>query len=176
MRYTFKDLVELVACHRRAEFTNIYEYLHKTSNPEDNEILDKVSKYFEVPVEDLKSKKKYAEIAFARQVYMTTIKICSTRTLAEVARTVEKDHATVCHALKTIKKDYEYNTVRRNKIRHFIALLDKSKQELLLDFLNERNPSILASYSIEQNRVTAPSAYKERIAKIGYEVSKNENL
>ena len=166
----------MVASHRRAEFTHIYEYLHKTSNPEDNEILNKVSTYFEIPVADLKSKKKYAEIAFARQVYMTTIKICSTRTLAEVARTVEKDHATVCHALKTIKKDYEYNTVRRNKIRHFIALLDKSKQELLLDFLNERNPSILASYSIEQNRVTAPSAYKERIAKIGYEVSKNENL
>jgi hypothetical protein len=176
MRYTFKDLVEMVASHRRAEFTHIYEYLHKTSNPEDNEILDKVSKYFEVPVADLKSKKKYAEIAFARQVYMTTIKVCSTRTLAEVPRTVDKDHATVCHALKTVRKDYEYNAVRRNKIRRFIALLDKSKQELLLDFLNERNPNILTAYSIEQERVTAPSAYKERIAKGRHEVSKDADL
>jgi len=165
MRYTYKDLVELVACHRRAEFTHIYEYLHKTSNPEDNEILSEVSKYFEVSVADLKSKKKYSEVAFARQVYMTTIKVCSTRTLAEVARTVNKDHATVCHAIKTIKMDYEYNAVRRKKIRHFIALLDKSKQELLLDFLNERNPSVLTAYSIEPERVTAPSEYKERIAK-----------
>jgi hypothetical protein len=29
MRYTFKDLVEMVPFARRAEFTKIYEYLHK---------------------------------------------------------------------------------------------------------------------------------------------------
>lgn len=171
MRYTYKDLVEMVAAHRRAEFTHIYEYLHKTSNPEDNEIMSKVSSYFEVPVADLKSNKRYADVAFARQVYMATIKVCSTRTLAEVARTVEKDHATVCHAMKTVKRDYQYNAVRRNKIRHFIALLDKSKQELLLDYLNERNPNILTAYAAEPERVTTPSAYQDRITSCRLNVS-----
>jgi len=93
----------------------------------------------------------------ARQVYMVTIKVCSTKTLAQVARIVEKDHATVCHAMKTLRMDYEFNPVRRNKIRQYISSLDQVKQELLLDFFNERNPNILASYAANSERVAAPS-------------------
>jgi chromosomal replication initiation ATPase DnaA len=160
MRYTFKDLVDLVHVNKRAEFTKIYEYLHKVDNPQENEILEKVSKHFEVSPKEIKGRKKYADIVFARQMFMTTIKVCSTKTLAQVARIVERDHATVCHALKTLRVDYEYDPVRRKKIRHFIADLDPTKQELLLDFFNERNPNILASYSIDVDRVTAPSELK----------------
>jgi hypothetical protein len=116
-----------------------------------------VSRHFEVPVADIKSSKRFADIVLARQVYMTAVKVCSTKSLAEVARTVNKDHATVCHALKTVKGDYSYNAVRRNKIRHFIADLDQTKQELLLDFFDERNPDILAAYAVRPERVTAPS-------------------
>jgi chromosomal replication initiation ATPase DnaA len=157
MRYTYRDLVELVHVTKRADFTKIYEYLHKVDSPQENDLLNKISDHFKVPTSDIKSPKKYAEIVLARQMYMTTVKVCTTKTLAEVARLVHKDHATVCHALKTIKRDYEYNAVRRNKIRHFIAKLDEAKQELLLDFFNERNPDILASYSIDADRVTAPA-------------------
>jgi CRISPR/Cas system CSM-associated protein Csm3 (group 7 of RAMP superfamily) len=157
MRYTFKDLVNMVPVVRRAEFTKIYEYLHKVDNPHENDILEKVSKHFEVPTADIKSDKRFADVVLARQMYVTAVKVCSTKSLAEVARTVNKDHATVCHAMKTIKGDYSYNAVRRNKIRHFIADLDPTKQELLLDFFNERNPDILASYSVEIDRVTAPA-------------------
>ena len=157
MRYTFKDLVEMVPSQRRKEFTKIYEYLHKMEDPQENTILEKVSRHFEVPVADIKSSKRFADIVLARQVYMTAVKVCSTKSLAEVARTVNKDHATVCHALKTVKGDYSYNAVRRNKIRHFIADLDQTKQELLLDFFNERNPDILAAYAVRPERVTAPS-------------------
>ena len=157
MRYTYRDLVELVHVTKRADFTKIYEYLHKVDSPQENDLLNKISDHFKVPTSDIKSPKKYAEIVLARQMYMTTVKVCTTKTLAEVARLVHKDHATVCHALKTIKRDYEYNAVRRNKIRHFIAKLDEAKQELLLDFFNERNPNILAAYSIDVDRVTASS-------------------
>jgi chromosomal replication initiation ATPase DnaA len=157
MRYTYRDLVELVHVTKRADFTKIYEYLHKVDSPQENDLLHKISDHFKVPTSDIKSPKKYAEIVLARQMYMTTVKVCTTKTLAEVARLVHKDHATVCHALKTIKRDYEYNAVRRNKIRHFIAKLDEAKQELLLDFFNERNPNILAAYSIDVDRVTASS-------------------
>jgi chromosomal replication initiation ATPase DnaA len=157
MRYTFKDLVDLVHVNKRNEFTKIYEYLHKIDNPQENEILEKVGKHFEVTPKEIKGKNRYADVVLARQMFMTTIKVCSTKTLAEVARIVERDHATVCHAMKTMRTDYEYNPVRRKKIRHFIADLDPSRQELLLDFFNERNPDILASYSIDADRVTAPS-------------------
>jgi hypothetical protein len=100
------------------------------------------------------------DVVLARQMFMTTVKVCSTKSLAEVARLVEKDHATVCHALKTMRCDYEYNAVRRNKIRHFIADLDPTRQELLLDFFNERNSNILAAYSVDVDRVTAPAEAK----------------
>jgi hypothetical protein len=160
MRYTYKDLVNMVAPARRGEFTKVYEYLHKVDSPQENELLNKVSDHFKVATSDIKSPKKYAEIVLARQMYMTTIKVCTTKTLAEVARLVHKDHATVCHALKTIKKDYEYNAVRRNKIRHFIAKLDEAKQELLLDFFDERNPNILTAYSVDADRVTTPSEFE----------------
>lgn len=157
MRYTFKDLVDMVPFPRRMEFTKIYEYLHKVNDPEENELLEKVSKHFFVPTSEIKSDKRLADIVLARQVYMTTVKICTTKTLAEVARLTNKDHATVCHAIKTLKRDYEFNAVRRKKIRQFIADLDPAKQELLLDFFNERNPDILTAYAVNPERVTAPS-------------------
>jgi chromosomal replication initiation ATPase DnaA len=157
MRYTFKDLVDLVHVTKRAEFTKIYEYIHKTENQPEDVILNKVSQHFDVPTRDIMSHKRFAEVVLARQVYMVTIKVCSTKTLAQVARIVEKDHATVCHAMKTLRMDYEFNPVRRNKIRHYISSLDQVKQELLLDFFNERNPDILTSYSANTERVTAPS-------------------
>lgn len=157
MRYTFKDLVELVPDSRRAEFTNIYEYLHKITDPKDEDIMDKVTKHFLVSKSDIKSDRKFADVVLARQLYVTTIKVCSTKTLAEVARIVNKDHATVCHAMKVMQRDYEYNAARRHKIRHFIADLNQSQQELLLDFFNERNPDILAAYSVDADRVTTPS-------------------
>jgi chromosomal replication initiation ATPase DnaA len=157
MRYTYKDLVDLVHVTKRAEFTKIYEYLHKVEDPQENKLLEKVSKHFNVKTCDIKSNKRYADIVLARQVYMVTVKVCSTKTLAEVARTMNRDHATVCHALKTLRTDYEYDSVRRKKLRHFIADLDSAKQELLLDFFNERNPDILAAYTIDADRVTAPT-------------------
>ena len=160
MRYTYKDLVNMVAPARRAEFTMIYEYLHKIDNPQDNDLMSKVIKHFKVTPSDIKSKKRITEVVLARQVYMTAIKVCSTKTLAEVARTVDKDHATVCHAMKVIKGDYAFNAVRRNKIRHFIADLEPEQQELLLEFFNERNPDILAAYAADSNRVTAPSQFE----------------
>ena len=157
MRYTFKDLVNMVPSPRRAEFTKVYEYHHKIEDPQENEIMKKVSKHFEVRASDIKSQKRFADVVLARQVYMTAVKVCSTKSLAEVARTVNKDHSTVCHALKTVKGDYAYNAVRRKKIRHFIADLDQTKQELLLDFFDERNPDILAAYTVDIDRVTTPS-------------------
>jgi len=157
MRYTYKDLVDMVPSMRRAEFTNVYEYLHKTSDPSDNYLLEKTSKHFQVSVTQIKSKRKFADVVLARQVYLTAVKVCTTKTLAEIARSIDKDHATVCHAIKTVKSDYQHNAVRRNKIRHFIAKLDITKQELLLDFFDERNPNILAAYSVDADRVAAPS-------------------
>jgi chromosomal replication initiation ATPase DnaA len=157
MRYTFKDLVSLVPDNKRAEFTRVYEYLHKIENPQENEILEMVSNYFKVTPGDIKSDKRYADVVMARHVYMTTVKVCSTKTLAEVARSIDKDHATVCHALRNIRRDYDFNSARRHMIRDYIAQLDQVKQELLLDFFNERNPDILATYAAEAKRVTTPA-------------------
>jgi len=147
----------MVPDSRRAEFTKVYEYLHKVDDPQENELLEKVSRHFNVPTSDIKSDKRIKEVVLARQMYMTTVKVCTTKTLAEVARLAHKDHATVCHALKTLRTDYDYNPARRNKIRHFIADLNESQQELLLDFFNEKNPDILVAYRVNPDRVTTPS-------------------
>jgi SepF-like predicted cell division protein (DUF552 family) len=152
--------VELVPVSKRSEFTKVYEYLHKIENPQENEILEMVSNYFNVTPGDIKSDKRYADVVMARHVYMTTVKVCSTKTLAEVARSIDKDHATVCHALRNIRRDYDFNSVRRHKIRNYIAQLDPVKQELLLDFFNERNPDILTTYAADANRVTTPAESK----------------
>lgn len=157
MRYTYKDLVDMVPSMRRAEFTNVYEYLHKTSDPNDNYLLEKISKHFEVSVTQIKSKRKFSDVVMARQVYLTAVKVCTTKTLSEIARSMNKDHSTVFYAIKTVKSDYQHNAVRRNKIRQLIAKLDTVKQELLLDFFDERNPNILATYSVDADRVAAPS-------------------
>ena len=147
----------MVAPARRAEFTMIYEYLHKIDNPQENDLMAKISKHFKVSPSDIKSDKRIMEVVLARQMYMTAVKVCSTKTLAEVARTINKDHATVCHAMKVMKGDYSFNAVRRNKIRHFIADLEPEQQELLLEFFDERNPDILAAYAADTDRVTAPA-------------------
>ena len=152
--------MELVPVSKRSEFTKVYEYLHKIENPQENEILEMVSNYFNVTPGDIKSDKRYADVVMARHVYMTTVKVCSTKTLAEVARSIDKDHATVCHALRNIRRDYDFNSVRRHKIRNYIAQLDPVKQELLLDFFNERNPDILTAYAADANRVTTPAESK----------------
>ena len=157
MRYTFKDLIELVPSQNRKEFTKVYEYLHKVEDAQENELLEKVGKHFHVPVADIKGTRKFRDVVFARQMFMTTVRVCTTKSLMDVARLVERDHATVSHALKTLRVDYEYNAARRKQIRHFIADLDQTRQELLLDFFNERNPDILTAYTVRPERVTAPS-------------------
>jgi len=160
MRYTFKDLINVVPSQNRAEFTKIYEYLHKVEDAQENELLEKVGRHFHVPVADIKGKRKFRDVVFARQMFMTTVRVCTTKSLMDVARLVERDHATVSHALKTLKVDYDYNAARRKQIRHFIADLDQTRQELLLDFFNERNSNILAAYSVDVDRVTAPAEAK----------------
>jgi hypothetical protein len=157
MRYTFKDLISVVPSQSRAEFTKIYEYLHKIDDSQENEILEKVGKHFHVAVADIKGIRKFRDVVFARQMFVTTVRVCTTKTLSDVAKLVERDHATVSHAMKTLRVDYDYNVARRNQIRNFIADLDETRQELLLDFFNERNPNILASYTVRPERVTAPS-------------------
>jgi hypothetical protein len=59
-----------------------------------------------------------------------------------------------------MKGDYAFNAVRRNKIRHFIADLEPEQQELLLEFFDERNPDILASYAADTDRVTAHAEFE----------------
>jgi chromosomal replication initiation ATPase DnaA len=157
MRYTFKDLLRIVPSQHRPEFTKIYEYLHKVEDAQENELLEKVGRHFRVPVADIKGTRKFRDVVFARQMFMTTVRVCSTKSLSDVAKLVDRDHATVSHAMKTLRVDYDYNAARRKQIRHFIADLDQTRQELLLDFFNERNPDILAAYTVRPERVTAPS-------------------
>ena len=150
----------MVAPARRAEFTMVYEYLHKIENPEENDLMSKITKHFKVSSSDIKSSKRVMEVVLARQIYVTAEKVCSTKTLAEVARIVNKDHATICHSMKVVKGDYAFNSIRRNKIRQFMADLDPEQQELLLHFFDERNPDILTSYSADADRVAAPAQFE----------------
>ena len=67
-------------------------------------IIDMVSRYFNISVEDIKGKKRNASIAMARQVAMFITRDMTTLSLEDVGREFGgKDHTTVLHSIKKVE-------------------------------------------------------------------------
>lgn len=147
MKYTIADLLEFVPLEKRDEFMCTYNMMHGIKGIETERVLANVCQTFEVPAEKLKSKNRHGDVAFARQVYFTTMRICSTKSYESIARTMNKDHSTVIYSMSVVKGDYQNNPMRRETIRKFISGLNKTEQKLMMNYLDERNPDTISRYS-----------------------------
>ena len=81
------------------------------------QIVEKVAKYYDLPVKELTGKSRVAHIKNARQVAMfilsKELNLSTNKIAAEVG---VKDHTTVMHGVKKIEKDLKLNFALRDQI------------------------------------------------------------
>lgn len=82
-------------------------------------ILEKVCEYFNLSIEDVKSKRKYGNLPLARQIYFYFCRKMTDCKLEWIGETVNKDHSSVIFSLKKItyeKMYYPETAVHLHKI------------------------------------------------------------
>lgn len=76
-----------------------------------------VAEYFDLTVENLKSKKRTANINQARQIAMYICKMTTEETIERIGLEFNRDHATVIHACDKIDEEYKKSDELREKIK-----------------------------------------------------------
>ena len=90
-----------------------------------DQIQKKVAEHFDIRLADMTSKRRQSSIAYPRQVAMYLSREMTPATLIEIGDAFGgKDHGTVIHACKLIKKRMEEDP----KARHLVRLLDQQLQ------------------------------------------------
>jgi chromosomal replication initiator protein len=83
------------------------------------QILDNVTKYYNVRLPDLQSKRRHKSIAFPRQVCMYLARKFTRYSLEEIgAYFGGRDHTTVMHAVKTVGRDVQDDREVAKQITH----------------------------------------------------------
>ena len=81
------------------------------------QVIEKVAKYYDLPVKEMCGKSRVAHIKTARQVAMFILKnelsLSTTKIASEVG---VKDHTTVMHGIKKIESDLKLNFTLRDQI------------------------------------------------------------
>jgi chromosomal replication initiator protein len=90
-----------------------------------DQIQKKVAEHFDIRLADMTSKRRTASIAYPRQIAMYLARELTPSTLIEIGDAFGgKDHGTVIHACKLVKKRMEDEP----KTRHLVRLLDQQLQ------------------------------------------------
>ena len=90
-----------------------------------DQIQKKVAEYFDIRLADMSSKRRPANIAFARQVAMYFSRVHTKTSLNEIGHAFGgRDHGTVIHAHRTVKEKMK----KDEKIRNIVSLLDSQLQ------------------------------------------------
>lgn len=90
-----------------------------------DQIQRRVAEHFDVRLADMTSKRRQAHIAFARQVAMYLARQHTSSSLCDIGDAFGgKDHGTVIHACRLVKKRVEEN----EKTRQIVSLLDSQLQ------------------------------------------------
>ncbi len=76
-------------------------------------IVDEVSRTYNVSADDIYSRKKQAEIAYARQVSMYIVSQAMSLSSTEIGKRFNKDHTTVLYTIEKIKKKIKENESER---------------------------------------------------------------
>jgi hypothetical protein len=69
-----------------------------------NEIMESVSKYYQITVSEITEKRRHAKIVRARQVAAYLLREDLRLSLHEVGAIINRDHSSVVHAHKTIRE------------------------------------------------------------------------
>ena len=90
-----------------------------------DQIQKKVAEHFDIRLADMTSKRRQSSIAYPRQIAMYLSREMTPSTLVEIGDAFGgKDHGTVIHACKLVKK----NMAEDPKTRHLVRLLDQQLQ------------------------------------------------
>ena len=99
------------------------EALKDMISPDDNRavtpelILDIVSEHFNVPISDLKGKKRNAEIVLPRQIVMYLCRVLTDTSLKAIGAFLGgKDHASVTHGIKKIEAEIKTDEALHNTV------------------------------------------------------------
>ena len=80
-------------------------------------IIDIVSEHFNIPISELKGKKRNAEIVLPRQIIMYLCRTMTETSLQIIGRSLGKrDHTTVLHGADKITSDMQKDETLRNTI------------------------------------------------------------
>ena len=100
------------------------EALKDMISPDDNRavtpelILDIVSEHFNVPISDLKGKKRNAEIVLPRQIVMYLCRVLTDTSLKAIGAFLGgKDHASVTHGIKKIEAEIKTDEALHNTVK-----------------------------------------------------------
>jgi chromosomal replication initiator protein len=106
--------------------------LGETATPEQKritiqQIFDAVTKYYNVRLSDLQSKKRHKSIAFPRQVCMFLARRHTRYSLEEIGGYFGgRDHTTVLHAVRTVDGDTKASKEIAEQVNHIDAQLTQS--------------------------------------------------
>lgn len=130
-----------------------------------NSIKDSVSKLFNV---DLSSSKRDTKHFRARSVfYKMCYNLCYKPTLQAIGDSVNKNHATVIHSIKTFENNLKFDPIMRDmydtikKLHKYYEGEDVAIPELLKSNELLRNKLAELEESIEQNNIKVVSDYEE---------------
>lgn len=86
-------------------------------------ILETVSNYFNVKIDEIKSKKRNQPITNARQVYMYLAREILNESLLNIGKSIDRDHSTVIHGIEKIED-------KLKKDKNFEATISALKDKL----------------------------------------------
>ena len=83
-----------------------------------------VSNYYNIPLSEMLSQRRSRPLARPRQVAMYLAKKLTTRSLPEIGRKfANRDHTTVIHAVKTIEKLSQDNSLMKKNIDEITSII-----------------------------------------------------
>ena len=85
-------------------------------------IVEVVSEHFNIPMEDILSKKRSKDIVWARQIAMYMCKNMTDESLEKIGALLGgRDHSTVIHGIKTVTTEYE----NKENVRNIVETIKK---------------------------------------------------
>jgi len=91
-----------------------------------DDIINAVSEFYKIPVDNLREKNRSKEVAHCRQVAMFIAKTHTNFSLKTIGLHFGgRDHSTVIHAIKLIEENRKKDTGLENDIKYIISKIEK---------------------------------------------------
>jgi chromosomal replication initiator protein len=91
-------------------------------------ILDKVSRKYNIPVDDIKSRKRTKEIAAARHVTIYIIRRLTDMSLPAIGKYMGRDHTTILFSLDTIESELKTSATLELEINELIKEIKENSR------------------------------------------------